>query len=221
MRTNTLLAGALGFILGRATAPEVPAPLGYWDYDPALGTSRGALEGRQAHAKPVVSELSYSAQRCHDWAPFAPSSVHNWARRADGTPWFPRLGRRWPDGHRADYLYYIPAGELIYFRQPGEDPVCREGTGWVLVQDIPGWGWEVSEPLLGDDLLSAVKTVPEPWGLDKATRELWVWGSKHPIAVTGEELAPAGWWESMPEDDPIYLLQTPWVNSLGFTPSAA
>lgn len=219
MKTNTLLAAVLGFVAGRVTAPELPKPPGYWDYDPALGTSRGALAGAKDHEAVVETELSYAAQRCQDWSPLLPVSPAHWARTEMGTPWYPRLGRRWPDGYRADFLYYLPAGVPISFPQPGEPALVRTGPGWVLVQDVPGWGWEVSEPLVGDYLLDAVKRIPTPWGLDDATRKEWPWGGQQPVAIEPEQLYPAGWWDDEPEQDPRYLLQAPWVNAYGFTPA--
>ncbi len=188
MKTNTLLAGLTGFLLGRSAQAEPVREVVTIERVVYLPANDGALD----------YELTEKAGRAQAWRRFEPRNSEQWAyRAADHVPVFPRLGRRWESG--SEFLYFLPAQVQVCF-PAGIDPLEeRLGPGWVIVRDEPQVGVRVSPVLDAPQVLELLTVTKKD--------EAW--------PVPSRELFPPGWWDE--NDDPIFRLQLPWVPALGFT----
>ena len=195
------LAGAFGFILGRATAPE-PGP---------------AVPVYQPPEPPSRMPQSEEERRASDWRAFSP--LHDNVLLVRGTivsefpRIFPRLGRQRMDGNRADYVYWLGAGKYA-FVQPSTFYTHRDGPGWVVLRDEPGWGWEVSEPTL--DLERLRQWVGAGSVAPARLAVVFNWG------VLPEQHLPASclFEPDTPWDvagDPTVPIPCAWASELGFT----
>jgi hypothetical protein len=207
---DNFLAGTLGYLLGRASAPA-PAPAREWTPPPPV---------KQKRHKVVVAPLPTNEESLQQsWQPFDPLAPAHWARRPmDGVPTFPRFGRRWPNEHRAEYLYYLHPGDEVHFPQTTGADEPRSGPGWVLVRDDPGVGWVVALPCDAALLLQRL-SAPVPAG--KTARDVFPWLDYAPVPLPLDRLAPAGWYDHVPPfgdllDPGVQYLNYPWVQTLGF-----
>ena len=222
-----------------AGEPAVPIPyawaseLGFTELNPFQG---GWATAPTEHAEPVMPYLppatahparrpapsSYPPplppptdeevwRREADWYPFDPNNNTPW-RTSTQLPIYPRVGRRRPDGYRADYLYWLDA-DTYCFPQPDGYDERRVGPGWVLVREEPGWGWEVSEPTT--DLAELEQGLWAKSAAPRPTAATWKWGVLPERALPEHALGGEGLlWH--PDDDPIRLLPAGWAESYSF-----
>ena len=198
------------FQSGWATAPEKPA-------EPApllLSSSVAAARAPRplpllypSQAPPTEEEVE---RRENEWVPFDPIQTTPW-RPSTRLPVYPRMGRRRPDGYRADYLYWLEADAYCFPQFDGFDELRVVGPGWVVVRDEPGWGWEISEPTT--DVAELEHWL---WAKSPAPRHVmasWNWGLLLERALPEHALGGEGvsWF---PDDDPLRHLPTNWAESL-------
>ncbi|AIZ65354.1 hypothetical protein PK28_16895 (plasmid) [Hymenobacter sp. DG25B] len=201
------------FQSGWATAPNEDAKPVPQYYPPASVTvppaRRPVPSPYQQQLPPPTEEEVW--RRETDWHPFDPDKATPW-RTSSQLPIYPRVGRRRPDGYRADYLYWLDA-DTYCFPQPDGYEEHRVGPGWVLVREEPGWGWEVSEPTtdIGDleQLVWAKSAAP------RRTAATWKWGVLPERALPEHALGGEGLsWH--PDDDPLRHLPANWAEGLCF-----
>ena len=198
---------------GWATAPTEPAEPVRPYYPPASVTAaparRPVPSSHPRQSPPPMDEEGW--RREDDWYPFEPDKTTPW-RTTTRLPIYPRVGRRRPDGYRADYLYWLDADTYCFPQTDGYEE-RRVGPGWVLVREEPGWGWEVSEPTSDIEELGR-----ELWAKSVAPRQTaatWKWGVLPERALPEYTLGGEGLsWH--PDDDPIRFLPADWAGSHSF-----
>ena len=201
------------FKSGTATAPAEPAEPILPYSPPSAGPARGAPRPAPGPYPPPLPPPTEEEvwRRGGEWYPFEPDKATPW-RTSTRLPVYPRLGRRRPDGYRADYLYWLGA-DAFCFPQPDGYEERRVGPGWILLREEPGWGWEVSEPTT--DLVALEQWL---WAKSAAPRHImatWKWGVLPECALPEHRLGGDGTrWH--PDDDPVPLLPTDWAESLRF-----
>jgi hypothetical protein len=173
------LAGAFGFILGRATAP-VPGP---------------AAPAYQPPAAPIRMPQSEEERRADKWRAFAPLDEDVFLVQGTDVSEFPRifpqLGRHRMDGYRADYLYWLDA-DTYCFPQP-------DGWGWEVSEPTTDMA-ELEQGLRAKSAAPRPTSATWKWGVlpERALPEHALGGEGllwHPDDDP-MRLLPAGWAES-------------------------
>ena len=201
------------FQSGWATAPTEPAEPVVLYFPPASATvapTRRPTPSFPSQQSPVPTDEEVW-RREEQWYPFEPDQATPW-RTSTQLSAYPRVGRRRPDGYRADYLYWLDA-DAYCFPQPDGFDERRVGPGWVLVREEPGWGWEVSDPTT--DMTELEQWLWAKSAAPRRTASTWKWGVLPEQALPEHALLGAGIaWH--PDDDPIRFLPAGWAESLSF-----
>lgn len=220
MNSDNLLAGALGFFLGRSTAPAPPPRADFWGNSGGLTgldcLAREIAERGEAARQLQEKDENFITVRARRWERYNPLTV-SLAQNQNGIPLYPRFARQWHHGYREDHLYYLEAGETGYFPQFLDVPPAeRAGPGWVMVRDEPGWDWSSSDVLDATQVFELAVHTPLAWGLEPETRVQLPWGKGDPYPMEARELSPTGWWDGLGKDDPRYRLSSLLLIQHGF-----